>query len=371
MDQEVTSVAKQPEPYREAPAAIQVITGDEIRRSGASSIPEALRLADNLDVAQVTSSDWAISARGFNASVGDKLLVLMDGRSVYTPLFSGVIWNMQDYLLEDIDRIEVISGPGGTLWGANAVNGVINITSKSAKDTQGLYVEAGGGTWLQDFTGVRYGGMLASNVYYRVYGKYFDRGPEVYADGTSAQDSWNQGQGGFRIDDRGFFAKSIHVAGRYFRRRQPIRRRAAKERDNANAEGTGSGGNILGRWTHTFADDSDMSLQLYYDRTHLSRRPFNPSRRSAFRRGLCMTTLTPPIWIFRTAFRSARGTRSSGELGYRFTHDDVQDAPVVAFIPNDLDQNLFSGFVQDEIKLHENVFLTLGSKNRTQRLHRI
>ena len=172
MNLDVTSVAKEPEPYREAPAAIEVITGDEIRRSGASSIPEALRLADNLDVAQVNAHDWAISARGFNSHLGDKLLVLMDGRAVYSPLYGGVLWNMQDYLLEDIDRIEVISGPGGALWGANAVNGVINITSKNAKDTQGLYLEAGGGNELQDFAGVRYGGTLATNVYYRVYGKF-------------------------------------------------------------------------------------------------------------------------------------------------------------------------------------------------------
>src|SRR5271154_3956143 len=160
MDLDVTSVAKQPEPYGQAPAAIQVITGDEIHRSGASSIPEALRLADNLDMAQVTSSSWDISARGFNSSVSDKLLVLIDGRSVYTPLFAGVIWNMQDYLLEDIDRIEVISGPGGTLWGANAVNGVINVTTRSAQDTQGWYMEGGGGSQLRDFGAIRYGGML-------------------------------------------------------------------------------------------------------------------------------------------------------------------------------------------------------------------
>src|ERR1700733_6542906 len=196
---DVTSVSKQPQPYGEAPAAIEVITNDEIRRSGASSIPEALRLADNLEVEQKNSHDWAISARGFNTDSANKLLVLMDGRSVYSPLFSGVFWDVQDYLLEDIDRIEVISGPGGTLWGANAVNGVINITSKSAKDTQGLYVEGGGGSWLQDFAGVRYGGMLTTNISYRVYGKYFDRGDEVYATGKDAADSWRMGQTGFRI----------------------------------------------------------------------------------------------------------------------------------------------------------------------------
>ncbi|HJT24655.1 MAG TPA: Plug domain-containing protein, partial [bacterium] len=143
MDLNVTSVAKAPEPFLQAPAAIQVVTGDEIRRSGASSIPEALRLADNLDVAQASSSNWDISARGFNAGLSNKLLVMMDGRTMYTPLYSGVFWNAQDYLLQDIDRIEVVSGPGGTLWGANAVNGVINILSKDTKDTQGFYVEGG------------------------------------------------------------------------------------------------------------------------------------------------------------------------------------------------------------------------------------
>ena len=157
MDLDVTSVAKEPEPYGQAPAAIDVITGDEIRRSGASSIPEALRLADNLDVAQKNSHDWAISARGFNTALGNKLLVLIDGRSVYTPLYSGVFWDQQDYLMEDIDRIEVVSGPGGTLWGANAVNGVINITTKDASETQGVYTEAGGGSELRDFAGVQIG----------------------------------------------------------------------------------------------------------------------------------------------------------------------------------------------------------------------
>src|SRR5665213_988019 len=200
MNLDVTSVAKQPEPYGEAPAAIDVITGDDIRRSGASSIPEAFRLADNLEVVQKNPHDWAISARGFNTALSNKLLVLMDGRSVYTPLFSGVFWDVQDYLLEDIDRIEVISGPGGTLWGANAVNGVINIITRSAADSKGVYVEGAGGTQLQESAGARYGGNLAPDVDFRVYGKYFDRDDEVFPNGERAGDGWHQQQTGFRID---------------------------------------------------------------------------------------------------------------------------------------------------------------------------
>src|SRR3982074_679258 len=200
MNVQVTSVSRHPEKLIEAPSAIQVITQEDIRRSGATSIPEALRLADNLQVAQKNSHDWAISARGFNAALANKLLVMIDGRTVYTPLYSGVFWDAQDYLLEDIDRIEVISGPGGTLWGANAVNGVINIITRSAADSQGLYAEGGGGTQLRGLAGARYGGMLAHNVSFRVSGKYFDRDDEVLPDGSRAGDSWHRVQGGFRLD---------------------------------------------------------------------------------------------------------------------------------------------------------------------------
>src|SRR5665213_1822990 len=200
MDIEVTSVSRKAEKLSETASAIQVITRDEIRRSGATSIPEALRLAPNLQVAQVGSHQWAITARGFNSTTANKLLVLIDGRSVYTPLFSGVFWDIQDVLLEDIDRIEVISGPGGAVWGANAVNGVINIITRSSRGTQGAYAEAGGGTSLNDFAGARYGGTLGGHATFRAYGKYFDRDNEVYPSGDDATDSWRMGQGGFRID---------------------------------------------------------------------------------------------------------------------------------------------------------------------------
>src|SRR5256885_11224270 len=172
---EVTTVSRQLEKWFEAPSAIQVITQEDIRRSGATSLPEALRLAPNLQVAQVNSSSWAISARGFNNGLANKLLVLMDGRTLYTPLFAGVFWDVQDTMMEDIDRIEVISGPGSTLWGANAVNGVINVITKSAKDTEGLLLSGGGGSEQRGFGTVRYGGTLGSTVRARIYGRWFDR----------------------------------------------------------------------------------------------------------------------------------------------------------------------------------------------------
>jgi iron complex outermembrane recepter protein len=351
MNMDVTSVAKQAEPYGQAPAAIQVVTGEDIEQSGASSIPEALRLADNLEVAQKNAHDWAISARGFNTSLANKLLVLQDGRTVYTPLFSGVFWDVQDYLLADIDRIEVISGPGGTLWGANAVNGVINITSKSAKDTQGLYLESGGGTELEDFGAVRYGTTLATNVYFRVYAKYFDRDNEVLPNGSIAHDSWDQGRTGFRLDAEVSPQNTLTVQGDYY---------AGYENVDTGGTAEVSGGNLLERWTHTFSSDSDMSLQVYYDRTFL-KDPIPAS--DAFEHfGFLTDALNTYDVDFQHRFHLGDWNNIVWGLGYRFTQDQVENAPSLAFLPAHFDEDLYSAFLQDEIKLHENLFLTLGSK---------
>jgi len=261
MNIEVTSVSRRPEKLSQAPSAIQVITAEDIRRSGASSIPEALRLADNLDVARKNAHDWAITARGFNTDLANKLLVMIDGRTVYTPLFSGVFWERQDYLLEDIDRIEVISGPGGTEWGANAVNGVINIITKDARDTQGLYAEAGGGTDLRDFAGLRYGAALAPDVYLRVYGKYFHRDDEVLANGDSGDDAWRMGQSGFRLSAKPSARDSLNLQGDLYNGDENL----------LSGGNTGeSGHNVLGRWSHIHTNESETNLQVYYDRTHLT-----------------------------------------------------------------------------------------------------
>ncbi len=357
MNQDVTSVAKAPEPLVQAPAAIQVITNDEIRRSGASSLPEALRLADNLEVAQDSAHDWNISARGFNAGLSNKLLVLIDGRTVYTPLFSGVEWDVQNVMLADLDRIEVISGPGGTLWGANAVNGVINIISKSAEDTQGWYMEGGGGNELRDFGSLRYGGTLAPNVYYRVYGTYFDRNNEIQANGNPATDAWSQGKGGFRIDTAGASDDKFTLQGDYYNG-------ATGSDAIPGMVNTQSGENALGRWTHTFSPDSDMSLQMYYDRTNISQ-PENGVNLAGIQflpGGTFSDSLDTYDVDFQHHIRADDINTVTWGAGYRFTHDQNNNAPTLALNPAPLNQNLLSTFVQDEIEIQKNLFFTAGTK---------
>ena len=352
MDQDVTSVSKQPEPYGEAPASIDIITNDEILRSGASSLPEALQLADNLDVAQDNAHDWNITARGFNTGLSNKLLVLIDGRTVYTPLYSGVIWDVQNVMLADLDRIEVISGPGGTLWGANAVNGVINIISKSAQDTQGWYMDAGGGSQLRDFGDLRYGGTLAPNVYYRVYGMYFDDNNEVFSSGMPAKDDWSQGKGGFRIDTAGASDDKFTLQGDYYN---------GADGDPAPPGGTGvqSGGNLLGRWSHTLSSDSNMSLQVYYDRTYISQPEPGVGYEPA---GLLSDSLDTADISFQHNLQVGDRNKITWGAGYRFTHDVVGNAPGVEILPSTLDQNLFNVFGQDEFKIEDDLFFTLGTK---------
>jgi len=342
MDIEVTSVSRRPEKISETASAIQVVTQEDIRRSGATSLPEALRLASNLQVAQVDSRQWAISARGFNSTTADKLLVLIDGRAVYTPLYAGVFWDVQDTLLEDIDRIEVISGPGATLWGANAVNGVINITTKNSKDTQGLLLLGGGGTELRDFAGVRYGGALATNLHFRVYGKYFDRDSTVLPSGRDATNDWRMGQGGFRLDWDASDANLLTLQGDLYDGRivQPAR-------DDISV----GGGNLIGRWSHTISEDSDFKLQLYYDRTHRD----------------IPGTFSEDLDTYDVDFqhRFPLGQRHDivWGLGYRLINDEVGNTPGLAFLPARVSRQWFSAFLQDEIALvKDRLHLTLGTK---------
>ncbi len=342
MNIEVTSVSKRPERLSETASAIQVITQEDIRRSGATRLPEALRLASNLEVAQIDSRQWAISARGFNSTTANKMLVLIDGRLVYTPLFAGVFWDVQDTLLEDIHRIEVISGPGATQWGSNAVNGVINIVTKSAKDTQGGLLTGGGGNELNGFGSMRYGGTLAPNLHYRAYGKYFDRDSSALPDGQDATDDWHMGQGGFRLDWEGSPADLVTLQGDYY--------------DGRSAQlGTDdialSGGNVLGRWSHTFYEGSDLSLQFYYDRTHRD-------IPGTFSEDLDTYDIEFQHWF-------PLGERHDivWGLAYRLIDDDVGNSAQLAFLPAKVSREWYSVFGQDEIALvKDHLHLTLGMK---------
>ncbi|HVK99373.1 MAG TPA: TonB-dependent receptor [Dongiaceae bacterium] len=356
MNIEVTSVSRRPEKLAESAAAIQVITHDQIRRSGATSIPEALRLATNLNVAQQSSHEWIVSSRGFSSDVGNKLLVMIDGRTVYTPLFSGVFWDRQNYLLEDIERIEVISGPGGTLWGANAVNGVINIITRSATQTQGGYVEAGAGDPLRSLAGGRYGGKLNDNTAYRVYGQYFDRGPETLSDDSTGQDAWDMSQGGFRMDSTPNAQDTLTLQGDYYRIQEDLITGGVSDVEGAN---------ILSRWSRRFSQTSNMSLQFYYDRTELTLpvAAMVVNNLTLAPPGTFRDTLDTADLDFQHQF--AVGDRQTWVwgLGYRYTHDDNENAPGLAFYPEGLQQRLLSAFAQDSIALvRDTLTLTLGTK---------
>ncbi|HEX9579093.1 MAG TPA: TonB-dependent receptor plug domain-containing protein, partial [Myxococcales bacterium] len=268
---EVTSVSRKEEPLADAAAAVAVITNEAIRRYGARTIPEALRLVPGLHVAQVTSSAWGVSARGFSSVNSAKLLVLSDSRSIYTPLFSGVFWYVQDLLLEDIDRVEVIRGPGASLWGANAVNGVINITSKSARDTQGAYFEGGSGTTERGFGAVRYGGDLAPGLWFRVFAQGFDRAGE-FGPPDPAGDDWKLGHFGFRADWEPDAKNTLTVQGDAYAGDIGEVRPAIIVGGRPGPTGKlvlgVAGGNLLARWTHKPASDSEIQVRAYYDATH-------------------------------------------------------------------------------------------------------
>ena len=281
MNIQVTSVSKQKQRIGDA-AAVYVITQEDIHRSGMDTIADMLRMAPGLDVRQVSANSWAVGSRGFNQLRNNNLLVLMDGRTLYTPLFSGVYWDTVDYTLEDLDRIEVVRGPGGTLWGANAFNGVINITTKSARDTQGLLVKDYTGTdgYIGD---VRYGGNVDNHIFYRVYAKYRSMNdmpvdPEtVNSFGlppvpppSSLADGWDEERGGFRVDAELSDKDLLTLEGDVFNNR------VGRVLNHPSFTNFGSteyanidnlfGLDLIGRWTHTFSPDSDFSLQLYYDR---------------------------------------------------------------------------------------------------------
>jgi len=344
MNLQVTSVSKRPERLSQTASAIQVITQEDIRRSGAASLAEALRLAANLQVAQIDSRQWAISARGFNGTTANKLLVLIDGRTVYTPLFSGVFWDVQEVPLQDIDRIEVISGPGATLWGANAVNGVINVITKDAKDTQGFLLSGGGGTEQHGFGTVRYGAPLGSSVRARIYGRGFDRDATVLPSGQDAADDWHLKQGGFRMDWEASSASRATLQGDLY--------------DGRIAQDSGgdiavSGGNVMAKWLRTLSERSSLAANLYYDRTHRD-------IPGVFGEDLD----TYDVDLQHSTRLGARHDVVWG-LGYRNINDRtvIGSDSTLAFLPTHVAREWFTGFVQDEIALVPNrVHVTVGTK---------
>ncbi len=260
----VITAAKKEQRQPETAAATYVITKEDIRRSGATTIPELLRMAPGLDVAQIDANKWAISSRGFNGRFTNELLVLIDGRSVYTPLFSGVYWDVQDTLLEDVERIEIIRGPGGALWGANAVNGVINIITKSAKDTRGGLVTAGAGSQERGFGSLRYGVKAGENVYFRTYAKYFNR--DDFVDG---HDQWDSQRGGFRMDWDASLRDTVTALGDVYEggAGQVLKTTALSPPRSIQSADTidYDGGNVLLRWHRRLSKESDFTLQAYFD----------------------------------------------------------------------------------------------------------
>ncbi len=354
MNIEITSVSKKPEKLSNAAAAIFVITQEDIRRSGMTSIPEVLRMVPGLQVARLDSNKWAISSRGFNDRFANKLLVLIDGRSVYTPLFSGVNWEVKDIMLEDVERIEVIRGPGATLWGANAVNGVINIITKDAKETQGGLLSVGTATEEPGFGSFRYGGRVNEDHYYRIYSKYFYR--DSFADpyGNDAADDWDVWRSGFRTDWNLSDLDSLTFQGGMYSGELGSTYLSPSPFDPYevafNEEDDAAGANALLRWTRTYSESSDLSLQLYYDWYEHEYDVMKENR---------------DIFDLDFQHRFAWGDRQEivWGLGYRYSADDVPGGTDIFFEPRSREDHLFSAFLQDEITLIENRFsLTLGSK---------
>jgi iron complex outermembrane receptor protein len=265
----VTSVSKKETELFASPAAISVITQEDIRRNGFTSIPDALRLVPGMDVGQISASQWAVSSRGFNNQFADKLLVLVDGRSVYNPGFSGVIWEIEDLVMEDLDRIEVIRGPGAALWGDNAVNGVINIITKSARETQGALVSTSFGTDEQSITSLRYGGQLSSNLFYRVFLKYESEDGFANSTGNRMPDGWDGLHGGARFDwepnpnDRFTLQGDYLAADIGGTAQSPLL--TPPYTNTFSGVNPKSDGNVVGRWTHDFSSSSQLTLQMYYD----------------------------------------------------------------------------------------------------------
>ena len=354
MNIQVVSGSKKLQRIADSASAVFVITAEDIRRSGVTSIPEALRMAPGVEVARFGSNKWAVSIRGFNGRFANKLLVLMDGRTLYTPLFAGVQWELHDTVLEDIERIEVIRGPGAALWGANAVNGVINIITRRAQDTQSALLSAGAGTAERAFGVARFGGSIGEEGAYRVYAKGFARDRFPDAIGQEGRDDWNAGSVGFRIDRALGSGDDLLVQGQAFSGRVGERLvsgrllppfQATEDIDQKN-----KGAHLLLRWEGGGRTRSATTVQGFVDHAeyHLG--------------SLVEKRQTLDLELQRRTPWGAAHDLVFG-LGYRFSRDDIASIETIAIAPENRSTHLWSAFVQDEWALiPERVRLTLGAR---------
>jgi len=322
MDLEVSLTSRSAERFFETPAAIFVLTGEDLRRSGADNIPDALRLVPGMQIGHIDANKWAVSARGFADRFTNKMLVIIDGRTVYSPLFSGVLLEVRDVLLEDVERVEVVRGPGATLWGSNAVNGIINIVTKTADNTAGSVVQAGTGTPKARHAAARYGDHLGERGAYRVYAKYFDRPAFDTATRTTAVDDWHVLRAGFRVD-------WVQTTNDEFTVQEDLFRGEAGQTfrfpilevpfvDNIDDDTRLRGGNLLALWQRKLAPDSDMRLQFYYDRNE--------------RADVAFVTDTDAVDIdFQHRLRLAQRQDLVWGAGYRFDRDDTRGSFKSAF----------------------------------------
>lgn len=350
---QVTTVGREPIKSMKAPAAVYVITQEDIRRSGSTSIPEALRLAPGVQVERITSSQWAIGVRGFGSRLSRSLLVMIDGRNVYSPLFAGTYWEVQDTLLEDVDRIEVILGPGGTLWGANAVNGIINVITKSTAETPGTIVTTGTGTVESGFVGVRHGGRLSDATNYRAFGKFFQRSgfPVV---GRSSSDAWQTGRAGFRIDSSAEDGRSLTIQGDLYRglagQRTAVTTYTAPYSQAIEGDAELSGGNLLSRLTRRTGEHGEIAVQVYYDRTRRAEPTFREIRD------------TVDIDLQHRVPALGRQDLIWG-VGYRLSSGDAHGVSTIGFTPPRRTDQLASAFLQSTVRLVPNrLEVIAGSK---------
>lgn len=354
MNLEVTSVSKKEQKLAQVAAAIFVVTQEDIRHSGATNIPDLLRMVPGLDVAQINANTWAISARGFNSEFANKLLVLIDGRTVYTPLVGGANWDTFDVPLEDIERIEVIRGPGGTIWGANAVNGVINVITKKTEDTLGGLLSSGGGSAAEEFGTVQYGGKITEHTSYRIFTKYLndDHFPDL--NGQNGKDGWHLLHGGFREDTKISAKDSLTTEGDLYTGSEgaSIVHSILNPPENVIVERLAalSGGSVLGKWNHIFSNGADTTLQFYFDNYTRS----GPQARE-----------TRNTYDFEFQNHLAWGNRQDVIWGFGCRHNSDQTVGTVdqGFVPADWDGDLFNAFVQDQITIQpDRVFLSIGTK---------